>query len=80
MATIDIDIEDYLDEVSDYYLIRELKRRADNGNAKAKNSFNEDFKEVMDEFNEEGIWPEIKTLDDERRRDWVNENWNNIPI
>ena len=36
MALIQVDIEDYIDEIDDYYLIKELKRRADNGNKNAK--------------------------------------------
>ena len=78
MASIDIDIEDYIDEISDYYLIKELKRRADNGNQKAKDAFKEAAKEIIKEEEKESGWPEIKTVLDQLKQDWVNENWERI--
>ena len=26
------------------------------------------------------LWPEIKTIADQQKREWVNENWDNIKI
>jgi len=81
MATIDIDIdiEDYIDEIDDYFLIKELKRRANNKTGKKELA--EAFKELQEDGGEEvAYWPEIKTLDDKLRRDWVNENWERIPL
>ena len=78
MATIDIDIEDYIDEIDDYFLIRELKRRADNGNKKAKEAFKESVREVIKEDDEGDKWPEIKTIADQQKQEWVIENWERI--
>ena len=64
MVTIDIDIENYIDEIDDYFLIKELKHRADNGNKKAKDAFKESIKEVLVEDDEAEKWPEIKTISD----------------
>ena len=63
MAFIDVDIEDYIDEISDYNLIKELKKRADQGKEEAVLVFK---------------WPEIETVLDQQKQDWVIENWNNI--
>lgn len=73
MALIKVDIEDYIDEIDDYYLIKELKRRADNGNKSVI-----DF--IENEDDKITLWPEIKTIADHQKREWVNENWDNIKI
>jgi len=79
MATIDIDIEDYIDEIDDYFLIKELKRRSDNGNKKCKDAYKESVIDFLEQEGEENTkWPEINTILDEQRREWVNENWERI--
>lgn len=40
-------------------------------------AFKDDFFEDADTFYE---WPIINNLRDEQRRDWVNENWERIPV
>jgi len=77
MALVDVDIEDYLDEVSDYYLIKELKRRATNKTTKKE--LMEAFRELQEDDGEAvDYWPEIKTLLDKQKREWVNQNWEEI--
>lgn len=78
MATIDIDIEDYIDEIDDYFLIKELKRRADNGNKKAKDAFKESIRDVLKEDEEGQNWSKIKTISDQQKKEWVIENWERI--
>ena len=75
MANIDIDIDEYIDEASDYMLVKELKRRTKRNNK----SIIEAFRELQEEDGEDvEYWPEIKTLLDKQKRDWVNENWEEI--
>lgn len=76
MAIIDIDIEDYIDEISDYYLIKELKRRANN--KQTRKDLQEAFKELQEEEKKESGWVEIMTILDKQKQEWVNENWERI--
>ena len=81
MALIKVDIEDYIDEIDDYYLIKELKRRADNGNKNAKKTYKESVIDFIENKDDKiTLWPEIKTIADQQKREWVNENWDNIKI
>lgn len=52
MARIDVEIEDYLDEVRSEYLFRELKRRKD---------FSDLIKDYNDELKPKYIIPDFKT-------------------
>ena len=76
MAITDIDIEDYIDEISDYYLIKELKRRANN--KQTRKDLQEAFKELQEEEKKESGWVEIMTILDKQKQEWVNENWERI--
>lgn len=80
MATIDIDIENYIDEIDDYYLIRELKRRADNKNKKAQESFKEIINEMIKGEEDKIGWPKILTVADKQKQEWIIENWDNIKL
>ena len=73
MALVDVDIEDYLDEVNTVYLIKELKARQ-----KAGRMTKEDG-QLIDKI-EAAVpeWPEIKTVLDQQKQDWVIENWEKI--
>lgn len=72
MARIDIDLEDYLDEVDTRFLIRELNNRKKIGQLK------NDLDEILDELEINDFCPPIKTILDQQKRDWVNENWDKI--
>ena len=76
MAIIDFDIEDYIDEISDDCLIKELKRRKNH--RKLKEYLKEAFKEFKEEERKESGWPEIRTILDKQKQEWVNENWEKI--
>lgn len=80
MATIDIYIENYIDEIDDYYLIRELKRRADNKNKKAQESFKEIINEMIKGEEDVIGWPKILTVADKQKQEWIIENWDNIKL
>ena len=70
---VDIDIDDYIDEVSDGVLLREIKRR----NMHANSLFNR-----LDEETEFPI--EINGMDDDIKKDilikWLGENFKRLSI
>lgn len=74
MAQVDFEIEDYLDECDTRYLVRELVRR------KVKGDILKDLDELVDEIEAliKPSWPEIKTLADKQKQEWVNQNWEGI--
>lgn len=78
MAHIDIDIEDYLDEVDDHYLIKELMRRFESKNEKIRLSFKNEFKEILKEYDDDAGWPAIETLVDIEKKEYIVRNWNNL--
>lgn len=47
-ATVDIDVEDYIDEISDYTLIRELNTRVKGFSKREKDLFKETLQEFED--------------------------------
>jgi hypothetical protein len=74
MAYVEIDIEDYLDDVDSKYLITELRKRKNN------NTLKEDANDIFRAYEDSEKWPEIKTVLDQQKQDWVIENWNNITL
>lgn len=73
MASIDFDIDDYIDELSNESLLRELKRR----DKLVQNSLN-----MLDEDTEFPI--KINGMDDEIKRDilikWIERNFKRLSI
>ena len=73
MALVDVDIEDYLDEVSTSNLIKELEIRKRRGNLSKENG------KIIDLFEVDiPAWPPIKSVLDQQKQDWVIENWERI--
>jgi hypothetical protein len=72
MALVDIDIEDYLDEVDAKFLIKELRRRQKEG------TLHEDASGIFKALEDHEKWPEIKSVLDQQKQDWVIENWERI--
>lgn len=73
MASVDFDIDDYIDEISNDSLLRELKRR----DKLVQNSLN-----MLDEDTEFPI--KINGMDDEIKRDilikWIEQNFKRLSI
>ena len=75
MAYIDIDIEDYLDEVDTRFLVRELNDRKKTGKLK------KELDEIIDELDiDPPGWPKIKTLMDKEKQEYILNNWDKITI
>ena len=74
MARIDVDIEDYLDEVDTRFLVREFQTR------KKAGKLIKEIAVILDELDINGKWPEIKTVLDQQKQDWVIENWDKLTI
>ena len=82
MATIEIEIDEYLNEASDYCIFDEALRRLKTGigtGTKAVHKRAEVLKELKSamEDNDEPVtkWPEVKTLADMAKQEWIRENW-----
>ena len=77
MAKINIDIEDYLDEVDEQVLFNELERRYKRMSKSVKVEFDDFVFGIMeDEFN--SGWPDVKTMADEIKREYIKENWDKL--
>lgn len=72
MALVDIDIEDYLDEVDTKYLIKELRIRKEKGTLKGDA---DDIFHVLEAWEK---WPDITNVLEQRKQEWVIENWERI--
>jgi hypothetical protein len=75
MTYVEIDIEDYLDEVPADCLIKELKRRKRDGKLSKED---DKFVGSKDDWIED--WPEIKSVSDQQKQEFIKENWNNITL
>ena len=80
MTTIDIDIDEYLDEASDYSLFNEVLRRLKRGAAgKVPGNREEVIKELraaLEDNNDPLVgWPTVNTLSVVAKQDWVRDNW-----